>query len=121
MNQHEKLIKLRGSSTMPSNVFQNTDLPADERTLRARLAALFEATDGNALSIHEILADPNRVPKNEAFCVKFGDQDGGLDNWLEQPNEAFGDRTPASFLEGTEQERQFMDRFIGALEQGVFS
>ena len=44
-----------------------------------------------------------------------------LEHWLCQPNDAFGGRTPESFLTDNEAERQFMDRFIGALEHGVFS
>ena len=96
-------------------------MPAEEPTLRGRLAALFEAADPNAFSIHDILANPNSVPTDKAFCVQLGDQGDDLNDWLRQPNEAFGDRSPDSFLDGTLEERQFMERFIGALEQGAFS
>ena len=73
---------------------------------------------------------PNLLPRQcsmwkfETFTVQFGRPDDGrpdLEHWLRQSNNAFGGRTPESFLTGNEAERQFMDRFIGALEHGVFS
>ena len=109
----------------------------DESELRSRLEALF-CGDGEQAAIGTVVSAampddgqwpaghmfPPGAPEDEAFTVQFGRADDGqpdLEHWLCQPNGAFGGRTPESFLTGSEAERQLMDRFIGALEHGVFS
>ena len=109
----------------------------DESELRSRLETLFFG-DGEQAAIGTVVRAampddgqwptghmfPPDAPEDETFTVQFGRTDDGqpdLEHWLCQPNDAFGGRTPKSFLTGNEAERQFMDRFIGALEHGVFS
>jgi hypothetical protein len=108
-----------------------------ENELRCRLEALF-CREGKQASIGTVVdvampddglwptvgMFPTDAPEDETFTVQFGRVDDGqpdLEHWLRQPNDAFGGQTPKKFLTGDETERQFMDRFIGALEHGVFS
>ena len=118
------------------------DLEADmgapeESELRSRLETLFCGDDEQTTVGTVVDADmrddgqwstghmfPTDGPEDEAFTVELGHVDDGqpdLKHWLCQPNHAFGGRTPESFLMGDEVDRKFMERFIGALEHGVFS
>jgi hypothetical protein len=115
-----------------------TDMGApEEGALRSRLATLFSGDDGQSAvgtvaevtmrddgqqSVGHIL--PADTAVDEAFTVELGrsgDRQPDLKDWLCKPNHAFGGRTPESFLTGNEADRRFMDRYIGALEHGVFS
>ena len=130
------------SSDQPPYVSVEADLEAqmdapDENALRIRLETLFcnedeQATIGTV--VQAAIPDdgqwptvgmfPTGAPEDETFTVQFGREDDGqpkLEHWLCQPNDAFGGRTPEALLTGNEKDRKRLDRFIGALEQGVFS
>ena len=108
----------------------------DESELRRRLETLF-CGDGEQATVGTVVVAarddgqwptgdvfPADAPEDQAFTVEFGhaaDRQPDLKHWLRQPNHAFGGRTPESFLTGDEADRKFMERFIGALEHGVFS
>lgn len=108
----------------------------DESEFRRRLETLF-CGDGEQVTVGTVVVAarddgqwptgdvfPADAPEDQAFTVEFGhaaDRQPDLKHWLCQPNHAFGGRTPESFLTGDEADRKFMERFIGALEHGVFS
>ena len=98
---------------------------ADE--LYKRLLALFDdAGDDDAVTLQS-LADQEQVG-SEGLVVQLnftgqeelGTPEDRLDTWLDEPNPAFGDDPPKKYLDGNEQQLDYLAAVIGALEQGAF-
>ena len=108
--------------------------------LRARLIKLLNTTradDGNHVDEINALADQaDQVDREPLFELPpDGDKfpvvvnatpqcpipDQIVNQWLCQPNPAFGGDCPRKYLEGSDRERRFFESVISAIEEGAFS
>lgn len=95
--------------------------------LYQRMLALFDAGDDAAVSLQELahLSDIGSegivVRLDFAGLEEQSDPADRLDTWLDEPNPAFDDGPPRAYLDGDEQQLDYLAAVIGALEQGVFS
>ena len=102
--------------------------PRMEDSLYLRLLALLEsapATDLPVVSFQQVPNDRNMV-RQTPFIVDMLDSDEEdaaqrVNQWLDTPNPLFGDKCPRAYMCGSEEERSFVERIVGAIEQGSFS
>ena len=127
----EHIAKLLGCERF--DIFERTrsverDLaPEEEDSLYLRLLALIESSPAKHLpmvSFQQVLNDRNMARQTPFIVDMFdsGEEDAAqrVNQWLDTPNPLFGDECPRFYMYGSEEERSFMERVVGAIEQGTF-
>ena len=99
----------------------------DSHQLLERILTLFGGDRAEYAQVPSNDSPYVSAPNDESFKIRVAQrarllsENGFAETWLATPNPTFGGNSPQSFVNGTDEQRAFLDSILSSFEDGAFS